>query len=235
MDWSKFERFCRGITSIGGVGLLGVIPQCEDPTLLRISSPHANFWGEIRLLASQGWAIAQHGFRHVYDRKGRTFLGVTSPGEFVAHSADEQLRRVRAGQKILEANGLGTDIFMAPKHAFDESSLSALTRAGFRFITDGFGVWPYTVGGITLLPQLISRPHGARYGVYTTCFHLDNMTEAEIDQALQRLRTCEVVTFRQAVSISGPRVLSALARYATAAALIPRRSARLAADRRSAA
>jgi len=214
MNRDNFDRFVYGVEAIGVKGLLGVIPQCQDDKLNRSPEDPA-FWDRIRSLREKGWVVAQHGLTHVYDQVAPTFLGRKSRSEFAGHTLQEQIARLEQGADLLADQGLRSDVFMAPSHSFDRRTLAALEATKFRFVTDGYGFWPYSVGRLIFVPQLASSPHGLPFGVYTTCFHLDNLKDEQIDRALEQVRRHTVLPFYEAAALHSPAGLSTVLRKGT--------------------
>jgi predicted deacetylase len=225
MDREKFLRFTEQIRGAGYPALLGVVPDCQDPHLIR-NNPWPGFWDHMRELRADGWVIAQHGFTHVYDKTAPNYLGSRNRSEFAGHPFEVQFDRLSRGAAILREEGLKTDVFMAPGHTFDATTLKALKKADLHFVTDGFGLWPFAEDGVTLVPQLVSGAHGLPFGVYTTCFHLDHMRDAEINAAVKRLDAYEIINFYEAACVKPPPVVPRAVRSVTRLALHALRKAR---------
>jgi predicted deacetylase len=107
-------------------------------------------------------------------------LKINNKSEFSGLPLDQQLSLIDKGKKILENEGCWQPFFMAPYHSFDENTLAALTSLGFKSITDGYGIFPYKVSDIILVPQLFSRPVEFLPGIQTLCIHINSMHEHEI-------------------------------------------------------
>ncbi len=106
-----------------------VIPA-RDLHPLGERSPEMTSWLVERRRA--GDSIAQHGFQH--ERIGRHGLSQTlrSParraGEFVGLDAEETLRAVNAGWRVLKLAGIEPDGFVAPAYAYTPALRSVLPR-----------------------------------------------------------------------------------------------------------
>lgn len=203
MNWSNFEFFTDMLSSRGLTAILGVIPKCED-SKLQVAPAASEFWTRLRSLKHAGFKMAQHGYRHVYDTKAPTVLLGNNRSEFAGHSYEEQFRRLSVGKGLLEERGLSIDTFMAPGHSFDKTTIRCLKDLGFKYITDGYDLWPYSVGGIKFLPQLFSSPHGLHAGIYTTCLHLDRLSFRELKDIAQKLYRYDIIPFQEAVNIIPP-------------------------------
>ena len=155
MDWAKFMRF-KALCDLYQVKpLIGVVPdnmdknlQIDDPG----TAPVDNFWQYLKELENEGWCIAQHGVTHIYTTKKMGCFPLNHLSEFAGISYEEQYEALKRGKNILLEHGIQTDLFMAPAHSFDHNTIKALRKLGFRRMTDGFGVFPYTKRGMTFYP-----------------------------------------------------------------------------------
>jgi hypothetical protein len=180
MAWSKFLPLKIKLEKAGILSILGVVPDCLDKSIM-VEKRNPNFFDYVRKWKIYGDAIAQHGTHHVYfTLSGGGMLKIGNQSEFAGLLFDEQLSLIDKGKKILENEGCWQPFFMAPSHSFDENTLIALTSLGFESITDGYGIFPYRVGDITLVPQLFSKPVKFLPGIQTLCIHINSMNEHEI-------------------------------------------------------
>jgi len=185
--WSRFTPLEETLLSLNIKPLIGVIPNSLDDKV-SFSTPVSDFWDRIRRYQDHGWHIAQHGFTHVYDSVGRDYLGRSRPSEFSGHSFYEQVTRLAAGKQIMVDEGVWSGTFMPPGHSFDRVTLSALKELGFTAVTDGWGIRPYVLDGLRLVPQLVSRPHGFLVGTYTNCLHVGTLDDDSIAGLITRVR-----------------------------------------------
>lgn len=205
MDHAKFDR-ARALFEAAGVRpLLGVVPDNHD-TDLKIEVPDPSFWNTMRTLHARGWGISQHGYQHRIHTGERGLLGISPRSEFAGRPLDVQRADLAEGQKILANEGIGTDIFMAPFHSYDTTTLVALKSLDFSTLTDGYGLFPWRESGLRFVPQLFERPVNFGIGIYTMCLHLNNMTIKEID-TLGRFVTensARIIDFDQAKDRAWP-------------------------------
>jgi predicted deacetylase len=215
MNWSRFDSFSETLQSMGVPCLIGVIPDCQDPKLHRFPA-RANFWDAIRGLKASGWTMAQHGYTHVYDRISRDLFGIMRRSEFAGHPMQTQVLRLVSGRKILAAESLASDIFMAPCHAFDGITVGALRQTGFKFITDGFALWPYVENDLVFVPQIFSGPRHAGIGIYTLCCHLDTMSERQSQDLLTFIKSNmhRIIRFEDAAQLVRDNAFAHAARRA---------------------
>ena len=193
--------------------LIGVIPDCQDRKLWRFPA-RSDFWDVIRSLKADGWAIAQHGYTHVYDIVASDLIGIPRRSEFAGHDFEIQASRLSSGSKILADNGVPTDIFMAPCHAFDAVTIKALRRTGFRFVTDGAALWPYEEQGLIFVPQMFGHPRHFGVGLYTVCCHLDTIDEREFQRLLRFVEdnTHRIICFEDATKIRNNTTITHVSR-----------------------
>ncbi len=178
MNWERFYRAKEIFDQYKIRPLIGVVPDNKDKTLHKEESKE-EFWGIIRALQSEGWAVAQHGTFHCYETKDSGILRINPFSEFAGLSYEEQLQKLQAGKQILEENGIRTDIFMAPGHTYDNNTIKALKECGFSVITDGLSSKPYLEDGILCIPCRLrgfKRPDG----IDTVCLHTNLMDEQDM-------------------------------------------------------
>ncbi len=168
MNWEQWDKAKKLLDSIGATALIGVIPDNQDPTLL-INEPRKDFWEYIIDLQHQGYAIAMHGYHHVFDMQASGLSTPKKHSEFAGHTYEEQNRRIQEGKRILREHGIETDIFFAPAHSYDDNTLKALAANGFKYVSDGKSQKPYKRHGIICFPEFTGGlPKMRRSGGYYT-------------------------------------------------------------------
>lgn len=175
MDWNRFYRVKAIFDKYKVKPLIGVVPDNGDENLRR-GEWHEDFWEYIRSLERDGWQIAQHGYRHVYETKDSGLLGLKKASEFAGLPYEVQYEKIRAGRDILQKKGLNVTIFMAPGHTYDRKTLKALKNLGFSCVTDGYADIPYYTRGLLFVPCRSARPKISR-GVDTICLHCNELRE----------------------------------------------------------
>ena len=184
MDWNSFLGMKEILDRAGIKPLIGVVPDNQDP-MLQCGEHHVNFWEEIRQLQQQGWSIAMHGYRHLYETRQGGLFPLNHFSEFAGLSFESQYEKLKQGKEILEKHGILTDLFMAPGHSYDQNTLAALKELGFRFVTDGFGDQPYQYKGITFVPIAYhSRKSIQKKGdkITTLVYHINGKTPEQLDE-----------------------------------------------------
>ena len=142
MDFGKFNKVKNILDSAGLKALVGVVPYCKDQTL-RIEKQHEDFDVFLGELVKAGWAVALHGYNHLYTTKDKGIFPINEFSEFAGVDYDKQNVMIRQGISQLAEWGVKAELFMAPGHTFDKNTLNALKANGLYKITDGFGEKPY--------------------------------------------------------------------------------------------
>lgn len=157
--------------------IVGIIPESKD-TLFSWEED-ADFWTEtVKRWQEKEWVIAQHGCHHVYHDCAN---GVRS--EFVGLSYDEQMQLIRRGYDALIRHGVEPMCFFAPAHTFDDTTVDVCRDSGyFRFISDGYALYPYVERDMLFLPSIFDTAHKVvPFGVYTFVLHPSFTTEKELE------------------------------------------------------
>ena len=199
MDWAKFNRFKALLDKYDIKPLIGVVPDNKDEKL-SIDEKRGDFWEYVKELREQGWVIAMHGLNHLYTTKNAGLFPIGGKSEFAGLPLMQQDDMIRQGRKILEENGITTDIFMAPSHSFDKNTLTALKRNGFHVITDGFGIVPFKYLDMTFYPIAIKRSDSisdTRDGMVTFVYHANTMEDKDFKKLEELLDMGIVVSYSE--------------------------------------
>lgn len=181
MDWKSFEAFTGMFARYGITPLLGIVPSNEDPKL-KIQNPEPGFAEKMKELQKRGYVLAMHGCHHLYSTKKGGLFPLNPQSEFAGVPEEKQRRLLEEGKDILEKQGIYTDIFMAPGHTLDRTTVKILRELGFSYVTDGFGRRPYRRDGMTWLPISFLRRlcFSDREGITTLVIHANRSTEREL-------------------------------------------------------
>lgn len=182
MDIKKFRQFEKLLDKYGIKPLIGVVPDCTD-VKLNVNATLDNYDIFLQELSAKGWTIAMHGYNHHYTTAKGGLFPLNKYSEFAGISYKEQYHMLVDGKKKLKELGIDTGIFMAPAHSYDRETLKALKKAGFEYVTDGFGPMPYNYNGLTFLPisMIKSLDRKCRHGYTTFVVHTASMTKADFD------------------------------------------------------
>lgn len=181
MNWDWFWRYINLFSEHQVKPILGIVPDNKDP-ILCCGGKRQDFWQVMRDLQCDGVVeFAQHGYRHLYVTNKEGILkkkyGFRPQSEFVGLPYDEQYRKVKAGQDILKREGIFTDVWMAPSNSFDAVTLKVLVDLGFNAVTDGIALYPFKLGGLTLIPQQCWTPTHFFFGIATVSLHTNHSDE----------------------------------------------------------
>ena len=176
MDWEQCNIAVDIMKEFGIKPLIGVIPKCEDPEL-KIMKEKVGFWEYIRELQANGFTIAMHGYTHRFDIEHKGIVNYGIKSEFAGHSYAEQNKKIRNGKRELEKHGIETDIFFAPAHSYDLTTLKVLSENGFKYVVDGKSKKPIMKSGIICIPcRDAGVPKIHKRGTYIAVFHAHEWT-----------------------------------------------------------
>lgn len=172
MNYENFSRIRNLFFQYDIRPIIGVIPHNEDPKLKEQAGgngiPQDRFWEEMRTLQQEhGWAIALHGYDHVYVTSDGGIFKTNPRAEFAGLPYGRQEEKIRKGKAILEENGLRIDAFMAPGYSLDWNTVEALKVNGITVVTDGLAAYPYRKRGVLFVPQVLPWPRIEACGVAT--------------------------------------------------------------------
>lgn len=137
---------------------------------------------------SKGYKIAMHGFNHVYDTKTRGNINCGFKSEFAGHSFIKQYEKIKKGKEILESHNVYTDVFFAPSHSYDDNTLRALSKCGFKYISDGYSKKIIRRYGIKCVPcRTTGVPKIKNKGNYTAVFHAHEWVRSDKAHAYNEL------------------------------------------------
>lgn len=201
MDWRKFERLVNLFKRFEIKPLIAVVPDNQDEVLKKEKS-NPQFWERINELANNGFTVGMHGYQHKYVNKSGGLLKIHQGSEFAQLPYDVQLKKIKKGKEILEENGIKTDIFIAPGHSFDKSTIKALKTEGFKYLSDGIALWPFEKYKMIWVPQIAWKPRKIPFGIITFCLHSNNFSEkdfSKIEKFIQENKK-EIVNFWWAIN-----------------------------------
>jgi predicted deacetylase len=194
--------------------IVAVIPQNEDPSL-HLAEKNEQFWDDVRRWQDKGWAIALHGYRHLYHKveKSRLIFPFYNRSEFAGLDLETQSEMLKKACGQFIKHGIRPALWVAPGHCFDHVTLQALKCAtDITVISDGIALFPYSQHGFIFVPQQLWWPKKKIMGTWTICLHPNTMSEEQIrtfDQALTRLSISDkCITLQDAVSGTRRRGLS---------------------------
>lgn len=181
MAWDRFARFIPLIEKFRIRPILAVVPENRDPEL-EVLPADPEFWSRVRAMQAAGATIGLHGYRHVCNSTGRSMVPLHEVSEFAGVTEETQQKWIRAGLAILGGHGLNPQIWVAPRHGFDNGTLRALRNEGVCAVSDGFARVAFRRGGLTWIPQQLWAPVEKRGGLWTICIHSQTATDGLVEE-----------------------------------------------------
>jgi len=180
MNFPKWEDFFGVFDAYHVKPIVAVIPFNKDPMLVR-GAREERFWDAVRGWQAKGYAIALHGFEHVYTTTKRGLVGINRFSEFAGIPVTRQTEMLAEAYRKFEEEGIRAEIFVAPGHTFDANTLRALrTATRIRYISDGFYRHPIEKDGFKWIPQQLPVLKLKNRGVWTVCFHPETADATEV-------------------------------------------------------
>lgn len=162
--------------------LVGIIPNCEDNTLLEYECD-SNFWARVASWINKGWTPALHGYTHVYLTEEGGLNPVQKRSEFAGLPIEIQKEKILKAVEILNAHGVDPKVFFAPSHTFDENTIAALKEcSNIRIISDTVAAKPYKKYGMTFIPQQSGQVRKLPLPTVTFCYHPNTMQDKDFDK-----------------------------------------------------
>lgn len=180
MNWAVWDRVESTLLRLGIRPIVAVVPDNQDP-FLQVAPARADFWERVRTWNRRGWAIAVHGFQHVYSTSDAGLVGINRRSEFAGLPRSVQGSRLDAALRIFRGEGLIPRIWVAPGHSFDAITVECLLERGVTVISDGFTHRPVRRLGCTWLPQQLWRFRHLPFGTWTVCLHVNSWGAREVE------------------------------------------------------
>ena len=204
MNIECFERFTAILDKYGVKPLIGVVPLCTDNSL-NVQDAIDDFGAYIGSLTEKGYTVAMHGFNHQYKTKHGGMFPLNHYSEFAGITYKEQVHMLMEGRKKLRELKLDTNIFMAPAHSYDKNTLRALKKAGFYYITDGYGKYPYIYNGLVFLPisLLMKKELKGKDGFTTFVYHTATMKDKDFEAFEEFIRTNSkrIIDYKELINV----------------------------------
>ncbi len=187
MNWVVWNAVEAQLIRLNIRPILAVVPDNRDPALM-VDLPRTDFWDRVRQWQALGWAIALHGYQHVYVNKDPGLMRLTPQSEFAGLSYQEQEDKLKKGLAIFAEHGVRVDAWVAPSHSFDWVTVAILKALGIRIISDGLAFSPYRdSSGLTWVPQQFASMRPMPFGVWTFCYHPNNLSPRALTQFQRRM------------------------------------------------
>jgi predicted deacetylase len=189
MNWQIWRLLEHDLYALNIKPLMAVIPDNRDRELM-VSAPGVDdFWNSVRSWQERGWTIGLHGYQHRYLTNLTGMYGRIPRSEFAGLPYEIQQIKLRNAVRIFREQRVSPEVWVAPAHSFDATTVAILSELGVRIISDGYAIYPYQdAEGVTWIPQQFGKFRKLPFGVWTICCHFNSWTEAETDRFRQDLR-----------------------------------------------
>ena len=96
---------------------------------------------------------------------------------------EAQAKKIKDGINIFKVHGIDAKIWVAPSHSFDLNTLQALREnSSINIVSDGVAIFPFEKFGFRWIPQQFWFFRKMPIGVWTSCFHPNEMSEKEFNR-----------------------------------------------------
>lgn len=179
-NWNRMEKI---LNSYSIKPIVGVIPNNQDPSMIKAYKKNNNLWKKVKQWQKSGWIIAMHGYNHVYITNDGGINPVQKRSEFADVSLKKQEDKIRKAIEIFKSNGIIPDVFFAPSHTFDKNTLLALKKnSDIRIISDTIANDIYFENDFYFLPQQSGRVRKLPFKFVTFCYHPNTMCDSDFDE-----------------------------------------------------
>jgi predicted deacetylase len=182
MNWAVWDRIEEILQRRRIHPVLAVVPDNRDPQL-QVCPPRMRFWDRVREWQSNDWTIGMHGWQHVFVTRDPGIVRLADRSEFAGLPRPAQRRKLLSARGVFQRENIGSSLWIAPAHSFDVTTLELLPEFGFRYVSDGFSIYPHVDEfGLTWLPQQLWDFRRRPFGTWTISFHINQWTDADVEQ-----------------------------------------------------
>jgi hypothetical protein len=172
MNWSVWSAVEQILDRYSVRPMLAVVPDNRDRKL-QVDAPREDFWSRVRDWQSRDWTIGLHGYQHLYNSDCAGVIGIHAGSEFAGLPEHEQRIKLQAAVRIFEQQSVKPEVWIAPGHSFDMTTVALLPQFGIDVISDGFYWRGLRYGGCRWIPQQLWRFRSMPFGTWTVCFHIN--------------------------------------------------------------
>jgi predicted deacetylase len=190
MNWDVWRQVEAILLAFDVKPILAVVPDNQDE-VLKVAEANPGFWDEVRAWQARGWTIGLHGYQHRYVTRDAGLMGIKASSEFSGLPREEQYSKLRSAIDIFEREHVVPDIWVAPAHSFDRTTLEVLSALRIRCLSDGFSLFPYLDShGMMWIPQQLWRFRKFPLGLWTVCMHLNRWGQEDLERFRSDVRRC---------------------------------------------
>jgi predicted deacetylase len=188
LNWRVWNPIEELLVELGLKPILAVVPENRDKGLVH-SPPGENFWERVQSWQKRGWTIGLHGYQHCYLTKDPGLYGRVGRSEFAGLPSEVQEIKLRNAIRIFHHHAVNPQVWVAPGHSFDATTVEILLKLGVRIINDGYALFPYQdPQGMIWIPQQMGRLRKLPIGVWTVCLHFNKWTDSDLRQFREEVR-----------------------------------------------
>ena len=189
MRWDMWDAIEEALDHRDAKPILAVVPDNQDAEL-RLEPARTDFWERVRAWQAKGWTIGLHGYQHKYVNRDPGLMGISRNSEFAGLPRGEQRAKLDAALAIFARERVRPELWIAPSHSFDETTLDLLAGMGMDTVSDGFAFHPWVdARGLLWIPQQMWRFRPLPFGAWTVCYHHNRWRAAELDRFRRDLET----------------------------------------------
>ncbi len=182
MDQKKWQKIEDLLDRYDIQPIIAVIPNNQNPEQKK-KKEDTRFWEKIKRWQNKGWHIALHGYDHVYITNQSGLVPFNNISEFAGLEYEQQEVKIKKGMSVFKDKNINTNIWSAPAHTFDENTLKVLkNNTSMKIVSDGIALFPYNKYGFKWIPQQLWYFRKMPFGVWTSCFHPNEILDEEFDQ-----------------------------------------------------
>jgi predicted deacetylase len=187
VNWNVWNAIEEILIELDVKPIVSVIPDNRDKALFH-SRPGENFWDRVQSWQKRGWTIGLHGYQHCYLTKNPGMYGREGLSEFAGLPVEVQEIKLQNAVRIFRQHGVNPEVWVAPAHSFDASTIEILLKLGIRVVNDGYALFPYQdPEGVVWIPQQVGKLRKLPIGIWTVCFHFNSWSNGDIRQLREDL------------------------------------------------
>lgn len=184
MDIEKWSHIEKLLDDYKIKPIVAIIPNCLDTDLILSYKEDCFFWNKAGNWEEKGWTIGIHGYHHIFETNVRGLNPVNDYSEFAGVNIERQRQKIRDGMEIFRLHGIEPQVFVAPAHTFDKSTLDALLlESNIRDISDTIASDIYYQDAFYYIPQQAGSVRWIPLKIVTFCYHPNKMS----DKAFEKL------------------------------------------------
>ncbi len=207
MNWHVWKKIEQILIQQQIDPILAVVPDNKDERLV-VGPAFKGFWDSVRVWQGRRWAIGIHGYQHLYLTNRPGLVGINRRSEFAGLEEHEQEAKLKSALNLFGQEKITPEIWIAPAHTFDGTTLLVLKKLAIDVVSDGFYLWPNTDSlGVTHVPQQLWRFRPMPFGLWTVCYHHNTWSLRDVERFesdIKRYRD-RITSLRRVLAVYRPR------------------------------